>query len=160
MYCNIDDLEQFSKFSKNMNLTDERVEQLFLVCLKFDSFMVAFYLSNTYNIKWNAKVIEQLNTSIRESQWYFELKLYFVRQSFIFLNVAQMDDLLSLMETIFNVNNPRNHPLVNCYNPVKCSMLVYEICWNIQQKNIYSLKRKCDSIMTYLKQSLDKYFNA
>jgi hypothetical protein len=70
-----------------------------------------------------------------------------------------MDELLSLFTTIFEVGNPKNHPLVNCYNPVKCSMLVYEICWKIQKKNIFSLQRKCDYLMTYLKKSLDNYFN-
>jgi hypothetical protein len=42
-----------------------------------------------------------------------------------------MDDLLSLFQEIFNVDNPKKHPLVNCYNPVKCSMLIYEVCWNV-----------------------------
>ena len=45
-----------------------------------------------------------------------------------------MDELLNLFQTIFEVHNPKMHPLVNCYNPVKCSLLVYEICWKIQKK--------------------------
>ena len=70
-----------------------------------------------------------------------------------------MDELLNLFQTIFEVHNPKMHPLVNCYNPVKCSLLVYEICWKIQKKNIYSLQRMCDKLMNYLKDSLDNYFN-
>lgn len=160
MYCQIDDLEQFDKFSKQMTLSEKRVESLFLVCLRYDSMKIAFHLNLHFGIKYNQTVISALNVALRESQWYLELKLFFVRQSFIYLNVAQMDELLSLFQEIFNVNSPKCHPLVNCYNPVKISMLVYEVCWNVQRKNIYSLQRKCNAIMTYLKTSLDKYFNA
>jgi hypothetical protein len=70
-----------------------------------------------------------------------------------------MDELLDLFTLIFDESNPKKHPLVNCYNPVKCALFVYEICWLINQKNIYSLQRKCDALTNYLKSSLDKYFN-
>jgi len=114
-----------------MNLSDERVENLFLVCLRYDAMKIAFHLNQHFNIKFNQKVINALNVAIHDSQWYLELKLFFAKQSFIFLNVAQMDDLLSLFQEIFNTGNPKSHPLVNCYNPVKCSMLIYEICWDV-----------------------------
>ena len=71
-----------------------------------------------------------------------------------------MDDLLLLFTSVFEVANVKKHPLVNCYNPVKCSLLVYEICYKIQKKNIYSLQRKCDHLMRYLKDSLAKYFDS
>ena len=83
-----------------------------------------------------------------------------MRQGFPHLNVAQMDEMLTLFKEIFQVPNPKLHPLVNCYNPVKCSLLVYELCWKVQRKNIYSLQRKCDYLMKYIKESLDKYFNS
>ena len=85
--------------------------------------------------------------------------MFFVKQSFVFLSVKDLDKLLMLFDEIFHVLNPRKHPLVNCYNPVKCSMLVYNICWMIQQKNIYSLQRQCDNIMKYLNESLSSYFD-
>ena len=53
MYCQNDDLEQFSKFNKMIKLSDKRVEILFLVCLKYDSFLVAFHLNQTFVIKFN-----------------------------------------------------------------------------------------------------------
>jgi hypothetical protein len=53
MYCQIDDLEQFAKFSKQMNLQEKRVENLFLVCLKYDAMKIAFHLNQNYNIKYN-----------------------------------------------------------------------------------------------------------
>lgn len=42
MYCQIDNLEQFAKYGKD--LSEERVESLFLQCLKFDSMKIAFTL--------------------------------------------------------------------------------------------------------------------
>lgn len=103
-------------------------------------------------------MVHALYQSVRQSpQWYFELKLFFLRQSFAFLSVSQLDELLAIFDIIFQVP-PRKHPLVNCYNPVKCSLLVYETCWKVQQKNIYSLQRRCDKIMRYLVESLEKYF--
>ena len=157
MYCQIDDLEQFAKFSKQMTLNEKRVEELFLNCLKYDAFKIAFHLNQHFPIKYNEEVVRSLNNSIKDSQWYFELKLFFLKKSFVYLNVAQMDELLTLFNECFHVTNPKMHPMVNCYNPVKCSLLVYELCWQIQQKNIFSLQRKCNGIMTYLIKSLDRY---
>ena len=47
-------------------------------------------------------------------------------------NVALLDELLTLLDKLFNSENPKMHPLINCYNPFKCSILVYEICWRIK----------------------------
>lgn len=96
MYCQIDDLEQFARFIKQIPDSAQRVEQLFLVCIKNDSMKIAFHLSHNYEIRFNQAVITALNNSIRDSQWYFEMKLFYIRQFFSFLNVAQMNELLIL----------------------------------------------------------------
>ena len=57
--------------------------------------------------------------------------MFFVKQAFSVFTVDQMDKLLILFSEILDVNNARYHPLVNCYNPVKASILIYEICWQI-----------------------------
>ena len=61
---------------------------MFLVCLKYDAMKIAFYLNQNYNVKYNPKVVQKLNDSLQDSQWFLELKLFFIKQSFIFLNVA------------------------------------------------------------------------
>ena len=129
MYCQIDKLEEFANFK--IQIKPKRVEELFLVCLKNDSMKIAFHLSKNYGISYNQSVITALNNSIRDSEWYFEMKMFFVRQLFPHYNVQQMDDLLMLFTSVFEVANVKKHPLVNCYNPVKCSLLVYEICHKI-----------------------------
>ena len=54
-------------------------------------------------------------------------------------NVTLLDELLTILDKIFNPENIKIHPLTNCYNIIKCSILVYEICWRIKNKNVYSL---------------------
>ena len=55
------------------------MEQLFLVSIKNDSLKIAFHLSHHYTIRFNQVVITALNNSIKDSQWYFEMKLFFIR---------------------------------------------------------------------------------
>ena len=173
MYCQIDDLEQFYKYTHGRTFTEEKMEKLFIDALKFDSFKIAFQIHEEFGIKWtitkkkrfedpktepkNLKVLT-LMESMQQSQYYFEIKMYFIKQAFSIFTVKQMEALLVLFWEILMVNNPKVHPLVNCYNPVKVSILIYEICWEIQQKNIFSLQIKCEQIMKYLIKSLDSYF--
>ncbi len=52
-----------------------------------------------------------------------------------------MKELLQLFEDILiQVKNPKQHPLVNTYNPIKCSLLIYEICFKIKNKNVFTLQ--------------------
>jgi len=41
---------------------------------------------------------------------------------------------------------------------VKVTLLIYRICWVIEEKKIYSLITKCQSLQTYLIRSLLAYF--
>ena len=92
-------------------------------------------------------------------QWYFELKLFFLRYMFPSFNVAHFDELLTILDKIVNDDNPKMQPLINCYNPIKCSLLVYEICWKIKNQNVYSLQRKCDELTKYILNCLSNYLN-
>lgn len=78
---------------------------------------------------------------------------------FPIFNVAHFDELLTILDKIFNNDNPKQHPIINCYNPIKCSVLVFEICWKIKNQNVYSLQRKCDELTSYIMRSLDLYLN-
>jgi hypothetical protein len=74
-------------------------------------------------------------------------------------NVTHFDELLTIIDKIFNNDNAKQHPLINCYNPIKCSILVYETCWKIKNQNVYSLQRKCDELINYILISLENYLN-
>ena len=97
MFCQIDNLEQFSSFSK-IKLSEKRIKELFLICLAKNSFLIAFHLDQHFSIKFDKKTIEKLNDSLSESQFYVEMKLYFIRKSFPYLDVSQMKDLLELFD--------------------------------------------------------------
>ena len=43
MFCQIDNLEQFANFSK-IHLSEDRIKELFLICLLKNSFLIAFHL--------------------------------------------------------------------------------------------------------------------
>ena len=77
MYCQIDKLEEFANFK--IKIKPKRVEELFLVCLYRDSMKIAFHLSRNYGVSYNQQVISAINSCIRESEWYFEMKMFFVR---------------------------------------------------------------------------------
>ena len=48
--------------------------------------------------------------------------------------------------------------MVSQYNPIKVSLMIYLICWKIEQQQIYSLITKCHLLQDYLIRSLFKYF--
>ena len=59
-------------------------------------------MSQNFTIHFNPRVVHALYQSVRQSpQWYFELKLFFLRQSFAFLSVSQLDELLAIFDIIF-----------------------------------------------------------
>lgn len=67
MYCQIDDLEQFANYIKMVDLSNKKMEMLFVDCLKNDSFKILFHIDQHYKINYNKDVIEALNASIKDS---------------------------------------------------------------------------------------------
>ena len=79
MYCQIDDLEQFAKFSQQIDIQEERVAQLFKRGLCNDSMKVSLHLALNYSIKYDADIVTALFSSFEETpHWYLEMKLFFI----------------------------------------------------------------------------------
>jgi len=53
----------------------------------------------------------------------------------------------------------KDHPIVNTYNPIKCSLLIHEICFKIENKNIYSLQRDCTMIKSYIEECIIEFLS-
>ena len=71
-----------------------------------------------------------------------------------------LDRLLGVFKEVLflkDVKDLKDHPIVNTYNPIKCSLLIYEICFKIENKNIYSMQRDCTQIKKYLEESLIEF---
>jgi len=81
--------------------------------------------------------------SIRESVKYHEMKLFFIHQHFSTLNVQQMNDLVDIYQEILGRKDPKMNPMVSQFNTIKITLLIYMICWKIEERQIYTLITKC-----------------
>lgn len=52
------------------------------------------------------------------------------------------------------------NPMISQFNTIKITLLIYRICWKIEEKQIYSLITKCSVLQAYLIKSLFKYFES
>ena len=48
--------------------------------------------------------------------------------------------------------------MISQFNTIKVTLLIYQICWRIEEKQIYSLITKCSVLQSYLINSLKQYF--
>jgi len=51
------------------------------------------------------------------------------------------------------------NPIINSYNTVKVTLLIYKITFRIEQMNIYALITKCQLINKYVEDSLNNYLH-
>mmetsp|Transcript_12402 Transcript_12402/g.19367 ORF Transcript_12402/g.19367 Transcript_12402/m.19367 type:complete len:205 (+) Transcript_12402:4009-4623(+) len=144
MYCKEDYEDEFSKTEKG-EITHKQFVDLFSICLKNDSFKIAILIYSLYLkiTDMDSKMMDTLLQSIRESTKSHELKLFYLHEHFDILSVYQMNQLLDIYDEVLHAKNPKNNPLINQYNVVKIGLLIYRICWKIEEKQIYSLITKC-----------------
>jgi hypothetical protein len=50
------------------------------------------------------------------------------------------------------------NPIINQFNTIKIALLIFRICWKIEQKQIYSLITKCSLLQALLIRSPSNYF--
>ena len=50
------------------------------------------------------------------------------------------------------------NPMISQFNTIKITLLIYRICWKIEERQVYSLITKCSALQSYLIKSLSKYF--
>jgi len=160
MYCKEDYEDEFSKTEKG-EITHKQFVDLFSICLKNDSFKIAILIYSLYLkiTDMDSKMMDTLLQSIRESTKSHELKLFYLHEHFDILSVYQMNQLLDIYDEVLHAKNPKNNPLINQYNVVKIGLLIYRICWKIEEKQIFSLITKCSVLQAYVNQSLNVYFD-
>jgi len=134
---------------------------LFQISLKNDSFKIAMLIYSLYMSASDidCKIIDILLNSIRESTKSHEMKLFYLHEHFDVLSVFQMNQLLDIYDQVVHARNPRNNPLINSYNAIKIGLLIYRICWKIEEKQIFSLITKCSVLQAYINSSLNIYFD-
>ena len=84
--------------------------------------------------------------TIRDSTLYHEMKLFLIHEHFNILSIEQMNNLVDIYQDILHAKEPKGNPLVSQYNSIKVALLIYRICWKIENKEIYSLITKCQML--------------
>jgi len=70
-----------------------------------------------------------------------------------------MDNLLDIFLNGLAKQNFEENPMVWQFNTIKVSLLIYRVCWLIEEKQIYSLVTKCSILKNYLTNGLNRYLS-
>lgn len=160
MYCKEDYVTQFEGTIKEM-ITHQQFLELFVICLKNDSFKVAILIYSLYIdpiVDFDQKMMEILIDTMRNSTKFHEIKLFLLHQHFDQMSILQMNNIVDFYNNMAQPKDPKLNPLVSQYNTIKVSLLIYRLCWRIEQKQIYSLATKCQLLSKYIMTSIQKYF--
>lgn len=106
---------------------------------------------------FRGKMIEYLLNSIQDSPRFHEIKLFFVHTHFDAFSIEQMNRLLDIYIEVLRHKNASSNPICCSFNVIKLSLLIYRICWKIEQKQIYSLTTKCTVLQDFLVASLSAF---
>jgi len=160
MYSNKDYIENFLKVDVT-SLSKEQLVELFVTCIRHDSFKIALqlYLHYLTTADLTSKIMENFLLAIRDSVCFHEIKLYFILENFDVLTIEQLNHLVDILIKIFNRRDYRQNPMLSQVNTVKVSLLVYRISWKIEQKKIYSLITKCEMVNEYIFTSLQDFLS-
>lgn len=134
---------------------------LFIYCLKNDSFKIAILIYTLYLdqvIDMDEKMMDIIMLTIKESVYFHEIKLFFIHEHFNVMSVQQLNNLVDIYQQILHNPNIKLHPVVSQFNTIKIALLIYRICWKIEVKQIYSLITKCSLLQDYMVNSLCVYF--
>jgi len=93
MYCKEDYDEQFKKTKKD-EITAKQFIELFIICIRNDSFKIAMLIYTLYlnpQVDMDSKMMDILMNSIKESIKFHELKLFFLHEHFNELSISQLN---------------------------------------------------------------------
>ena len=109
-------------------------------------------------VDFDLKMMEILIDTLRNSTKFHEIKLFLIHQHFDQMSIMQMNNIVDFYNIMAMPKDPKLNPLVSQYNTIKVSLLIYRLCWRIDQKQIYSLATKCQLLSKYIMTSIQKYF--
>ena len=136
MYAKQDHDRQFISTNKEKISTKQFID-LFVICLKNDSFKIAFLIYTLYLDKekvMDSYMMDLITYTIKTSVKHHEAKLFFIHQHFKILTIEQLDTIvLNYQALLINRSDYKHHPMVHQYNPIKIALLIYKICWQIQR---------------------------
>jgi len=77
------------------------------------------------------QVLGKFIDSIRDSVKFHEIKLFFILEHFDQFNIQQLNYLVDALRRVFFRADMKQNPMLNSYNTVKLSLLVYRVSWRI-----------------------------
>ena len=158
MYCKRDYVEYFLKINL-LSFTYNKIIDLFTLALRNDSMRIAIQIYLRFICKHGLSQpsLDILLATIENSNYFHEEKLFFLHDNFNKLSVGQLDHIVDIFSEIITKNDVIKNPALYQYNTVKYSLLIYRICWKIENKNLYALITKCKRLCSYIEKSLNRY---
>jgi len=104
MYCKEDYDEQFQATRKD-DITHKQFIELFIICLKNDSFKIALLIYTMYispGDDIDERILDILIQTLRESVHYHEMKLFFIHEHFHHLSMIQMTHIVDIYMEVLN----------------------------------------------------------
>ena len=71
----------------------------------------------------------------------------------------QLNKLIDTFIDTLMQRDYKNNPMLSQYNTIKYALLLYRICWKIQDKNIYQLITKCQVLNKFIMQGIINYLD-
>ena len=136
MYCKEDYDEQFIS-TKKQNITHKQFVDLFIISLKNDSFKIAtiiYFMFLNHTVDIDQKMMDIILQTVKESPRYHEIKLFFIHEHFDILTIQQMNQLLDIYQDTLSRQNAKENPMISQFNTIKVTLLIYRICWKIEEK--------------------------
>jgi len=96
-------------------------------------------------------------SSFENSNLFHEEKLFFLHEQFNMLTVSQLNRVIDIFTEIIQRNEIDKNPVMYQFNTVKYALLIYQICYKIENKNLYALITKCNILINYIEKCLNKY---
>ena len=115
MYCK-EDFDSEFKVTKKDDITHAQFVELFVICLKSDSFNIAILIYTIYLNPledMDMKMLDVLMSTIKDSVKFHEVKLFYLHEHFNILSIGQMNYLVDIYQELLNVKDPKLNPIIN-----------------------------------------------
>lgn len=144
MYCKKDYFTEFIN-SRVEIMSKAQHTQLFTTCVSHDSFKIGLQILSNFltDSDVSEAILVKVINRLQYSVMYHEVKLLLILHFFNKLSVQSINLLLDiLISQLVNTQTTVKNPCLSQFNIVKYSVLIVQVCWRVEQRNIFSLVTK------------------
>ena len=102
--------------TKKDEITHKQFIDLFVTCIKNDSFKIAILIYTCYlnpQIDIDERMLDIIMASIKDSVKFHEAKLFFLHEHFNSLTIQQMNNLVDIYQEILTRKDIKMNPIIN-----------------------------------------------